>query len=557
MNLVSSDFYNILSQVSDQEVDPDQIFAVFKKEISSIATKYGYVLFRAYIYEPIKRSAEMSISKKEIYNAITDDSEADIINFEFGVGRGGKVVVNCGIARGCKWTDGLREDAYFLSRMIYLLAGRARAMHELNYLMFYDQMTGISNETGLNRFMGQTLENGLFARYSTNFINLKNMKLLNSRYGNKAGDAVMVGFANAVNVYAQKFGAGIAARLGGDNFLVFIDKSKQEDFLDFVENITIPYSREGGDTVYINVDCRVGYYIIEPGDVINEAMRNADIAAKMARQPNQPDFVRFEKSMQIQIFKARQLEQSIPAAIENKEFVVYYQPKVDISDPQKYLLNGAEALVRWQKNDGLVPPVEFIPILEKSGMIALIDYYVLEQVCCDINDWIARGIEPVKISTNFSRRHLQDRAFADKVENIIRKHGVDPKYIEIEITESYDDEDMQALHLFETKMHALGINLAVDDFGSGFSSIKMIKNIVADTIKLDKSLIDGIGDNGPDDIIISHMIMMLNKLGKNIIAEGVETIEQAKMLRENGCTNIQGFLYSKPCPKQEFEKHMM
>lgn len=225
---------------------------------------------------------------------------------------------------------------------------------------------------------------------------------------------------------------------------------------------------------------------------------------------------------------------------------MYYQPKVDISNTSDIKVNGAEALVRWKKDGEMVSPGEFIPVLEKNGLITLVDFYVLEQVCMDINRWIEQGIQPIKVSSNFSRRHLQDGDFADKVEEIIKKYNVDPKYIEIEITESYDDEDMQALSKFEKRMHELGIDLSVDDFGSGFSSLKMIKNIVADTIKLGKSIIDGIGNDGSEEIIVSHIIMMILHLGKNVIAEGVETEQQAAFLRKNGCNNIQGFLYGRP-----------
>lgn len=550
--LVSSEFYNILSQISDQNLDPEHIFTVFKRSFPKIAQKYGILLVRARIYEPLKRSRDMAITEVEIYD-VTDGKETNRLELEFSTAGGGRVVITAGIGIDDIWTEDMKEDHYVISRLIFLLVGRAKTMGTLMNLMFYDQVTGISNETGLTRFMGTTIAEGRFASYCSNFLNIKNMKLINSRYGDEAGDAVMLGFAKALNDFAQKRGDGLAARLGGDNFLVFIDAYKEEEFIEYVKNIVIPFSGKNGKMIELKVESRLGYYYIKAGDGINEAMRNADVASKLARKATYPDHVRFEESMKVHMLKIRQLEQNIPDAIEKREFVVYYQPKVDISEAGAYKLKGAEALVRWVKDNEMISPGEFIPVLEKSGLIALIDYYVLEQVCVDINNWLARGITPVKVSSNFSRRHLQDSEFANKVEAIIRKHNVDPKYIEIEITESYDDEDMQALSMFEKRMHELGIDLAVDDFGCGFSSLKMIKNIVADTIKLDKSIIDGIGDNGPGDIIISHIIQMINCLGKNIIAEGVETETQAAFLRENGCSSIQGFLFAKPCAKDAFE----
>lgn len=552
--LVSSDFYNILSQVSDQDLNGEHIFDVFRRELPKIADYYGFVLMRACLYEPIKRSRDMNVQEIELYN-VTGGKECNILELEYPTSNGGRVVITSGISNDDFWSEELKEDNYVLSRLIFLLVGRAKTMNALLDLTFFDQMTGIANETGLNRFMGKTMAQGRFAQYASNFLNIKNMKLLNSRYGEDAGNAVMVGFANAINEFAEKQCNGIAARLGGDNFLAFVEASKEEEFIQFVNQIAIPYKTGSGRMIDIHVEARIGYYYIKAGDGINEAMRNSDVAIKQARK-NSMDIVKFEETMKTQMLRIKQLEQNVPNAIANKEFVVFYQPKVDISDENHYVLNGAEALVRWMKDGEMISPAEFVPVLERSGLISLIDYYVLEQICEDINDWIARGLKPVKVSSNFSRRHLQDSEFAERVMAIINKHHVDPKYIEIEITESYDNEDMQALMRFEQKMHAFGVELAVDDFGSGFSSLKMIKNIVADTIKLDKSIIDGIGSNGPDDIIISHIIKMIECLGKNVIAEGVETKEQAQFLRENGCSNIQGFLFSRPVAKDGFEKFM-
>ncbi len=552
--LVSTDFYKMLSQISDQEMNPETIFKIFREAMPGVAASRGIVLLRATMYEPIKRSREMSVTEVSLFD-ISEGKETNNIELEYSMANGGRVVVVSGVASDEIWTAERKEDCYVLSKAIYLLVGRAKTMGSLYNLMFYDQLTGISNETGLTRFMGTTMASGKFTTYCSNFLNIKNMKLINSRYGDAAGDAVMNGFAKAIDHFAKEKGNGIAARLGGDNFLVFIEKVTEEEFLKFASNIVVPYTKNG-ETVEIKVGARIGYYYIKVGDGINECMRNADVAAKLSRNASDADHIEFEESMKTHMLKMRQLEQNVPEAIKNKEFVVYYQPKVDISSEGEYKLTGAEALVRWVRDGEMIPPGEFVPILERNGLISLIDYYVFEQVCMDINDWIARGMTPVKVSSNFSRRHLQDKDFASKIEAIIRKHGVDTRFLEIEITESYEDEDMQALKNFEKSMHAIGVNLTVDDFGNGFSSIKMIKNIVADTIKLDKSIIDGIGNNGADDIIVSHIIKMLNKLGKKIIAEGVETEKQANFLRNNGCNYIQGYLFAKPSAKEVFESYM-
>lgn len=552
---VSDDFYRILSQISDQNYHFEHIIEVFRREIPPIAARNGIVLIKARVVEPVRRSNQMNSTEIGIFED-TEGKEYVTQIQEFPIGNRGYVEVITGIDHDVEWTEALKRDVYVAARMIYLLVGRAKTMAALSDMMFVDQLTGIPNEVKLTQFMGMTMEQGRFTDYCSNFLNIKNMKLLNNRFSDRLGDEILQSYAKIISEFATNRGNGIAARLGGDNFLVFLEASKEEEFLEYMRNLRVTHTGNDGVKSEFKIDSRIGYHFIQAGEDVSDAMRNADVASKTARNTSLPDYVQFEESMKTQILRRSQLEQSIPDAIKQREFVVFYQPKAHIANAEQYTTCGAEALVRWSKDGELISPGEFVPILEKSGLITQIDFYVFERVCEDINDWIARGIEPVKVSSNFSRRHLQDVDFADKVEKIIKKHHVDTKYIEIEITESYDDEDMQALSNFEKRMHELGVSLSVDDFGSGFSSIKMIKNIVADTIKLDKSIIDGIGEGGPDDIIVSHIIMMINKLGKNVIAEGVETEVQAKFLRENGCDYIQGFLYGRPCPKDAFETYI-
>lgn len=551
--VASKELYKILSQISDQDFEPAHIFGVFRKEVPEIANHHGIVLLKASIYEPIIKSMKLNVKDIELYKThIENDSNK--IELEFHIVNGGKVVVTTVLEPDRIWTEDAKEDNYVLARLIFLLVGRAKTMASLKNIMFTDRLTGISNEASLGQFMRETIAKGDFDNYCSNFVNIKNMKVINSRYSDINGNIILAGYAQQLHSFATKRGNGIAARLGGDNFLVFIKEEKEKDFLEFIKNIYVSYPN--CEDVPVKVEARVGYYFVKNGDGINEVMSNADIASKLARNDAYSDQLQFEESMMIHTLKMRQLEQNIPDAIKNREFVVYYQPKADISEEGNYTTNGAEALVRWVKDGEMISPAEFIPALEKSGLVSMIDYYVLEQVCVDINKWIEMGLKPVKISSNFSRRHLHDNMFADKVEAIIKKYNVDPSLIEIEITESYEAEDMEALKRFEQRMHLLGVELSVDDFGSGFSSIRMIKNIVSDTIKIDKSIIDGIGENGSDDIIISHIISMINSLGKKVIAEGVETEKQANFLRQNNCMNIQGFLYARPCAEDIFIEYL-
>jgi EAL domain-containing protein (putative c-di-GMP-specific phosphodiesterase class I) len=241
-------------------------------------------------------------------------------------------------------------------------------------------------------------------------------------------------------------------------------------------------------------------------------------------------------------------------ALLNEEFVVYYQPKVDLNNNQ---LCGCEALVRWVKDGKVMPPMEFIPVLEREGSVCKLDFYVFEKVCRDINQWLRQGIEPVRISTNFSKAHLHNRSFADDIVSIMRKYEVDSRYLEVELTEMSGYEDYDALSVFVDEMKDYGVKTSIDDFGTGYSSLNLLKDLNVDVIKLDKSFLNNIEKKGEsDEIVIKSIIKMVTDLNMKVIAEGVETVEQAEFLKDAECCMAQGFLFDKPLPRDEFEKRL-
>lgn len=554
-SLLSEEFVNILQEIPGDRHSVEKTVAIFQKHAPKIAKHYGVLFVYADVTEPSLQNPMRQESRRIPLYDTPGVLVSNNKNISFAMGNGGNVEIVMGIERDAQWTAELERDCTAFARLIYLLIGRTRAMNALDYMTYTDQLTGIANDTQINRYMGQIFARGEFAQYCINFLNIKNMKLLNERYDERGGSQILVQFAKRMQAFTGE--DGCVARVGGDNFFLFIKAEKEKAALKFIREMQVELALPDGRKLDVKVDSRVGYYYIQPGDNPGDAKSNSSIAARVAKSGNNPDVVEYNPIMKKEMLWMKQLEDNIPGAIANQEFVVYYQPKADISNPKEYKLCGAEALVRWCKEGKMIPPNDFIPLLEKNGMVIFVDFYVLEHVCQDMKKWEAEGKKLVRISSNFSRRHLKYPDFADRVEYIIKKYNIDPQYLEIEITESYDVEDMEALTVFEKRMHKLGIRLSVDDFGSGFSSLKMVKNIVSDTIKLDKSIIDGVGgENEQDKIIVSHIIQMIRKLGKEVIAEGVETVEQADFLRENDCDMIQGFLYGKPMPRDEFEQIM-
>ena len=258
--------------------------------------------------------------------------------------------------------------------------------------------------------------------------------------------------------------------------------------------------------------------------------------------------------MMERMLKDKEISAIFPMAIKKEQFEVYYQPKVNILDQT---ICGCEALVRWNRNGRLISPMEFIPVLEKEGTICALDFYVLERVCIAIKSWIQRGIKPVRVSTNFSKIHLKNPMLADKIFEVIEKYDIDPQYIEIELTEMSGYDNYDNLAMFIKNMRERGVHTSIDDFGTGYSSLNLLTDLDVDTVKLDKSYSIRLDNNeAKTKILIRNIVNMVHDLGFKVIAEGVETPEQADFLREIGCSTVQGYLYDKPLPLAEFEERL-
>ena len=217
---------------------------------------------------------------------------------------------------------------------------------------------------------------------------------------------------------------------------------------------------------------------------------------------------------------------------------------------------GAEALARWIRDGNLISPGDFIPVLEGDYRICTLDFYMLEQVCKDLRRWIDEGMEPVRISTNFSRRNLSDPDFSQRITELISRYDIPKQYIEVELTETFSAEENKLLGRFITDMHDVGISIAIDDFGTGYSSLNLLREIPADLLKLDKSFIDGHTGAKRDSVVVSNIAKMANELNMDIIAEGVEHREQVEFLQSVNIDLVQGYLYDKPLTKADFEKRL-
>ncbi len=434
---------------------------------------------------------------------------------------------------------------------VFMLAGNARLEALLQKANVTDSLTDAENQAGLTSFLGKLIAQGRIKEYASLFINLKNFRYVNKSMGSQAGDMALKVYVSSAKVFLTA--DEMIARMGGDNFVVIVKKDNVDTFISKFTNLPISLS-VGPKPLSFTVQARMGVFFATEKDTINELLNNPAIALSVARNLRTTDVVKFTKEMMINAMHQREISSEFRKSLQNNEFVVYYQPKVNLVKKQ---LCGAEALVRWIRHKTIVPPMDFVPILEKEGSICALDFFVFETVCKDIQNWKEHGIEPVRVSANFSKLHLRDEKFADKVLGMMKKYGVDSQYIEVELTEVSDFDDCQAMGNFINTMRQNGISVSIDDFGTGYSTLNVLKNYDVSVIKLDKSLLDNIGNKeSMDEIMVKNVVNLAKEMNKEVIAEGVESEVQANFLTEINCNSVQGFLFDKPLKHDDFESRL-
>lgn len=416
-----------------------------------------------------------------------------------------------------------------------------------------DSLTRISNIDGFTMFAGRQQAMGNYGKYATLFFNVRNFKYYNRIYSYKTGSQILYKYAQALKASLTKKEA--IGRLGGDNFIALVLKDNLDAFIKKLSDLSISVEKEDGTVSSVLMSSRAGIYLCSKSNSVSESIDYSSIAFGESRKNNRNDIVFYDSGMQEVLMKQRQVSGEFKNGLLNQEFEVYYQPKVSTKD---HTLCGGEALVRWIKDGKVIPPSDFIPVLESEGSVVDLDLYVFAKVCKDIRSWLDKGIEPVRISSNFSRIHLYNDNLVDVLLNIMKKYNVDGKYLEFEITETVDMQDFKILNSLVNTLRNNGIPTSIDDFGSGYSSLSLVKNLDADVIKLDRSIIESLnGGSGKNAQFVKNVVNLLKGMGKTVLAEGVETSEQSLFITEIHCDIIQGYLFDKPLPEAEFEKRLL
>jgi diguanylate cyclase (GGDEF)-like protein len=422
---------------------------------------------------------------------------------------------------------------------------------ELRHQAFHDALTHLANRAlfsdRVDHALGRRNRNG--GSLAVLLLDLDGFKTVNDSLGHTAGDSLLVGVASRLGAMLRT--GDTAARLGGDEFAVLLeDLDSEEDALDVaqrvIDDIARPFSIAGKE---IFVSASVGITLGgDHGDNADEMLRNADTAMYRAKNQGKGCYRMFEAEMHSAAVARLELESDLRRAVDEHELVVHYQPIIEAATSE---IIGFEALVRWlHPTRGLVPPLDFIPLAEENGLIVDIGRYVLRAACMQIAEW--RTVHPdLTMSVNVSARQLSDPQLVDDVMQVLDDTAIDPSALTLEITESAVIDDPEIAFARLTVLKALGVRLAVDDFGTGYSSLSSLRNLPVDTLKIDKTFIDGVTSGAEAAGVVHAIIALAETLHLGTVAEGVEHRDQVRRLGELGCQQLQGYCFSKPLPATE------
>jgi diguanylate cyclase (GGDEF)-like protein/PAS domain S-box-containing protein len=444
-----------------------------------------------------------------------------------------------------------KNGRFFFIGIIRDVTERKKAEETIRYQMHHDLLTGLPNRTQLMLLceleVTQAERNG--KHLALLHLDLDRFKIINDSLGHVIGDRAILAVAERLKSLIRK--SDTLARIGSDEFVIILpDINRAEDaalsarkIMEKMRKLLKVDSHE----LYITSSIGISMFP-EDGSRADVLLRNANAAVSHAKERGRNNFQFFNPALNVRTVERLLLESSLRQSIERDELVLYYQPQTEIATGK---VLGVEALVRWRHVDlGLLMPVQFIPVAEEMGFITAIDEWVIRTACAQNKAWQDAGFKPVTVSVNLSAQQFQQSTLVEMVAEFARETGMDPRYLNVEVTESTAMRDIKLALPNLNGLSDLGVGLAIDDFGTGYSSLNYLKRFPVKTLKIDQSFIRNVATDSDDREIVRAVIAMGHNLKLTVIAEGVETDEQLSFLRDNDCDQVQGFLFSKPLPPE-------
>jgi len=429
---------------------------------------------------------------------------------------------------------------------------KTEADARIEYLASHDSLTSLPNRETFNGLLHYAIEAARRhqRRFAVLFIDLDRFKVINDSLGHEAGDMLLVEIANRLRHTLRS--SDVVARLGGDEFVVILEEAAESHDVERITRNLLSVLSEplqlSGHECHTTASIGIAMYPSDGADV-QTLTKNADMAMYLAKEDGKNGFRFFTKEIKTQSIERLTLESALRRAVDRDQFALHYQPKVDMTTG---LITGVEALLRWTHPDlGVLPPAQFIPLAEETGLIVPIGRWVLREACAQNMAWQRRGLRPVSMAVNLSPRQFLDEDLLQDIDGALAASGMPPVLLQLEVTESMVMRNVSRAVKVLDAIQSRGIRLAIDDFGTGYSSMSLMKQFPIDTIKIDRSFVRDLPYDSEDKAIAQAIISMGKALGMTIVAEGVETAEQETFLRDHACDEMQGFLFSKPVPSQQ------
>lgn len=419
-------------------------------------------------------------------------------------------------------------------------------------LAHYDNLTSLPNRVFFNEMLNKAISHANRHKQTLAilFIDLDRFKNINDALGHHIGDLVLKELANRFGTVLRA--GDIMARLGGDEFIILLNDIGQAKFASPVAEKILKVCSQpvkiNAHEFFITASIGICIYPTD-GNSLEDLQKNADMAMYKAKRSGGGVFQYFTKEMNVEAHEHIQLEAALRKAISNNEFVLHYQPKLNLEDG---VLSGVEALIRWENPElGMISPAKFIPLAEETGLIMQIGEWALREACRTNKAWQDQGYVPITMAVNISPKQFRHQDISQLVSNVLAETGLEAKYLELEITETAVMDNVEKAASKLNDIQRMGVNIAVDDFGTGYTSISYLKQFPIAVLKIDQSFIRGIPDNQNDLSITSAVIALAHSLSIKVVAEGVETAEQLQFLADHECDVVQGYYLSRPLPEQK------
>ncbi|QCL97308.1 putative bifunctional diguanylate cyclase/phosphodiesterase [Agrobacterium tumefaciens] len=464
-----------------------------------------------------------------------------------------------GKAHGFVWCmlAGRQPDAALVefigaaARMAGLAIDRKRVAEHIAFLADHDMLTRLPNRRFLDTRLPEILAAAAKAnrRVGIGFLDLDNFKQINDTLGHSIGDALLSKTAERIAKSLRK--NDLVLRVGGDEFVIILEE-RRNDVENLLQRIRAAVSQPLRIGNYdIKVTCSIGMaFFPEHGETTAEIVAAADLAMYEAKHSGRDSIATFTPNMADDLRKKFTRIEELRKAVKRDEFVLHFQPQVDLFSGR---ISGVEALVRWQHpTEGLLSPAEFIGLAEETGLIVELGESILKKACRQAQAWAAAGLSPVKMAVNISPRQFQG-GLVQQIRSVLTETGLAPSLLEIEITETLIIQDVETSVRIMRAIKQMGVSLALDDFGIGYSCLGMLKTFPLSCMKIDRSFLTHLPEKTKDSAIVSIMIQLAGSLGIDVIAEGVEAGEQATFLRDAGCPYGQGYYFSRPVPAEAIE----